>query len=310
VQGEFVTRHTTGTHQSVRATCTSQIPPRPQWVPCYNASKTPGNHRLLFQKKLPGSAKIQCTRLRPAFPPHAEARHFRIFTNHKPITYTFQQKRDKFLPRQFNQLEFKAQFTTDIRHISRQDNVVADALSCVESITAPPSYDALVASQDSDDEHQTIRQSNTALRLEKLPISGTMVTIYCGTFAGRPWPYIPGPLWLQGFQSVHDLSYPGTKSNGETGRTACVAGRAERLPHLDKGLPVLPALQNLTPQSLHWATLHRLRPDFCTSTKNSWGPFRRQRATHTASLQSTVSRAGQKSSPSRTSWPSPWHAPY
>jgi hypothetical protein len=58
-----------------------------------------------------------------------EARHFTIFTDHKRITYAFQQKRDKCSPRQFNHLDFIAQFTTDIRHISGQDNVVADALS-------------------------------------------------------------------------------------------------------------------------------------------------------------------------------------
>jgi hypothetical protein len=42
-----------------------------------------------------------------------EERHF-IFTDHKPITYAFQQKRDKCSPRQFNHLDFIAQFTTDI----------------------------------------------------------------------------------------------------------------------------------------------------------------------------------------------------
>jgi hypothetical protein len=41
---------------------------------------------------------------------------------------------------------------TDIWHISGQDNDVTDALSRVESITAPPPYDALAASQDSDNE--------------------------------------------------------------------------------------------------------------------------------------------------------------
>jgi cleavage and polyadenylation specificity factor subunit 1 len=56
-----------------------------------------------------------------------EARHFIIFTDHKPITYTFHQKRDKCSPRQFNHLDVIAQFTTDIRHISGQDNVVADS---------------------------------------------------------------------------------------------------------------------------------------------------------------------------------------
>jgi cleavage and polyadenylation specificity factor subunit 1 len=38
-----------------------------------------------------------------------EARHFTIFTDHKPLTYAFQQKRDNCLP--FNHLDFIAQFT-------------------------------------------------------------------------------------------------------------------------------------------------------------------------------------------------------
>jgi hypothetical protein len=99
-----------------------------------------------------------------------EARHFFIFTDHKPLTYAFQQKRDKCSPRKFNHLDFVAQFTTDIRYISGQDVVLADALSRVESVTAPPSYDALATSQNSDDELRTVLGSTTALRLEKLPI--------------------------------------------------------------------------------------------------------------------------------------------
>jgi hypothetical protein len=54
-----------------------------------------------------------------------EVRHFIIFTDHKPITYAFQQKWDKCSARQFSHLDLVAQFTTDIRHISGQDNIVA-----------------------------------------------------------------------------------------------------------------------------------------------------------------------------------------
>jgi cleavage and polyadenylation specificity factor subunit 1 len=68
-----------------------------------------------------------------------EASHFTIFTDHKPITFAFQQKRNKCSLRQFNHLDFIAQFTTDIRHILEQDNVVTDALSRVEFVTASPS---------------------------------------------------------------------------------------------------------------------------------------------------------------------------
>jgi cleavage and polyadenylation specificity factor subunit 1 len=74
-----------------------------------------------------------------------EAPHFTIFTDHKPITYAFQQKREKCSQWQFNYLDFVTQFMTDIRHIYGHDNA-ADALSCVESVTAPPLYDALAAS--------------------------------------------------------------------------------------------------------------------------------------------------------------------
>jgi hypothetical protein len=135
-----------------------------------------------------------------------ETRHFIIFTDHKPITYTFQQKRDKCSPRQFNHLDFIAQFTSDIRHISGQDNVVAGALSRVESVTAPPSHDALSASQDGDNELRTLLASSTVLRLERQQIPGTTVSIYCDTSAGKHRPYVPASLRLQVFQSVHDVT--------------------------------------------------------------------------------------------------------
>ena len=35
-----------------------------------------------------------------------EGRHFVIYTEHKPLTYAFSQKRDKCSPRQFNHLDF------------------------------------------------------------------------------------------------------------------------------------------------------------------------------------------------------------
>jgi cleavage and polyadenylation specificity factor subunit 1 len=89
-----------------------------------------------------------------------KSRHFIVFTDHKPLTYTFHQKRDKCSLRQFNYLDFVAQFMTDIRHISGQDDV-GDALSCVQSITALPSYDALDTSKDTDNEILTLLESTT-----------------------------------------------------------------------------------------------------------------------------------------------------
>jgi cleavage and polyadenylation specificity factor subunit 1 len=36
--------------------------------------------------------------------------------DHKPVTYAFQQKRDKCSPQQFNHFDFVTQFTTDMAH--------------------------------------------------------------------------------------------------------------------------------------------------------------------------------------------------
>jgi hypothetical protein len=57
-----------------------------------------------------------------------KARHFIIFTDHKPITYAFQQKRDKCSPRQFNHLDFIAQFTIDIWPELKQLSWYSDTL--------------------------------------------------------------------------------------------------------------------------------------------------------------------------------------
>jgi hypothetical protein len=127
----------------------------------------------------------------------SKAHNFTIFTDNKSITYAFQQKRDKCSLLQFNHLDHIAQFTADIRHISGQDNVVADSVSRVESVTAPPSHEALDASQDSDDECRKILASNTALWLEEQQIPGTTVSIYFDTSARKPRPDVPASLRLK-----------------------------------------------------------------------------------------------------------------
>jgi hypothetical protein len=108
-------------------------------------------------------------------------------------------------------LDYIAQFTTDVRHISGQDNVVANVLSRVEAITAPPSHDALAASQENDVVLQTLLASDTALRLEKQQIPGPAVSSYGDTSAGHTRPYVTAPLRPQVFQSFHNLLHPGTK---------------------------------------------------------------------------------------------------
>jgi hypothetical protein len=97
--------------------------------------------------------------------------------------------------------DFIFQFTTDIRHISGQDNIVADTLSRIEAITAPVTHGALAAAQDDEDELRTLLVTNTALQVENLLIPGTSVELYCDTYARKPRPYVPSPLRRQVFNS-------------------------------------------------------------------------------------------------------------
>lgn len=54
-------------------------------------------------------------------------RHFKVYKDHKPLIYAFKHGDRQGSPRQFNQLDFIAQFTTEFEHISGKDNVTADA---------------------------------------------------------------------------------------------------------------------------------------------------------------------------------------
>ena len=144
-----------------------------------------------------------------------EARHFVIYTDHKPLTYAFSQKRDKCSPRQFNHLDFISQFTTDIRHIAGQENVVADALSRVEAVCASVSPEALSEEQAKDAELTALLQGTTALRLEKIPIPGSEVAVHCDTSATRPRPYVPATLRRQVFDTLHGLGHLGTRATAK-----------------------------------------------------------------------------------------------
>ncbi|XP_076256094.1 uncharacterized protein LOC143193654 [Rhynchophorus ferrugineus] len=78
-------------------------------------------------------------------------------------------------PRQFRHLDFISQFTTDIRHISGQDNIVADAPSRIDEITSPAvNFEALAASQERDEELRSyLENGNTDLDTGRILIPGS-----------------------------------------------------------------------------------------------------------------------------------------
>ena len=142
-----------------------------------------------------------------------EGRHFIIYTNHKPLTYSFKQNPDKCSPRQFRHLDYIEQFTTDIRYIKGPDNNVADALSRIEAIGMSVDHRTLAAAQESDDELRDIVNYGTcALRLQRVRFPGHNVELYCDVPGDIVRPYVPKSLRRDIFNSLHGLSHPGIRA--------------------------------------------------------------------------------------------------
>lgn len=148
-----------------------------------------------------------------------EGRQFAIFTDHKPITFAFQQKVEKFSPRQSRHLDFISQFSTDIRHLSGKENIVADALSRVESlcnmdaIAKSIDFHDLARSQAHDSEVHSFISGDSGLRLTPFCVSSTNTSLLCDTSTGTPRPFVTSPFRLQAFLSLHSIAHPGVKAS-------------------------------------------------------------------------------------------------
>lgn len=144
-----------------------------------------------------------------------EARAFAIYTDHKPIIFAFRQKPEKSTPRQFRHLDYIGQFTTDIRHVTGEENVVADALTRIEELHSPMDYAALAESQRNDEELEEYLQRETGLRLNRVEIPGTGIAVYCDTATPTPRPFLTRPFRRAAFDLVHNLAHPGIKTTGK-----------------------------------------------------------------------------------------------
>lgn len=142
-----------------------------------------------------------------------EARHFVVYTDHKPLTHAFAERKANCSPRQYRHLDYIAQFTTDIRHIAGKDNVVADPLSRVEELQLPVDLDVLASSQTADEELSRLLRGESSLRLEKLRVPNCRTELYCDVSTPSPRPFVPKSLRRQIFDSLHSLSHPGANAS-------------------------------------------------------------------------------------------------
>lgn len=143
-----------------------------------------------------------------------EARHFVIYTDHKPICYAFHERKNNCSPRQYRYLDFISQFTSDIKHISGKHNIVADALSRIDELEAPVDHHTLATAQNADPELKNfLTGPSSSLRLKKIKLDDS--EIYCDVSTHKPRPFIPSILRKQIFNSLHSLSHPGANASAK-----------------------------------------------------------------------------------------------
>lgn len=144
-----------------------------------------------------------------------EARHFTIYTDHKPISFAFHERKHNCSPRQYRHLDYISQFTTDIRHISGKNNVVADTLSRVAELQAPVDLTMLAKSQVSDPEMAEHLNSTSSLRLKRLELPGGHEFLYCDVSTPTARPFVTKSFRKIVFDSLHSLSHPGANATAK-----------------------------------------------------------------------------------------------
>ena len=148
-----------------------------------------------------------------------EGRQFHVLTDHKPLTFALNTRSDRYSPRQARQLDYISQFTSNIRHVQGTDNVVADALSRIETNALlsgqPPTVDfaAMADAQANDPQIRSLQASPTStLIVEAVPLANSPNPLYCDTSTGTNRPLVPQPWRRTVFNSLHGLSHPGIRA--------------------------------------------------------------------------------------------------
>ncbi|GFY20139.1 retrovirus-related Pol polyprotein from transposon opus [Trichonephila clavipes] len=103
----------------------------------------------------------------------------------------------------------ETQTSCNIQHVLGKDNVVADALSRIDSISEI-NFEEIAEEQTTDEELQQLLHNNSLkFKPSTLP-SGKK--LWCDISTQKIRPYIPQKFRFQIFQLIHGLAHPGIKS--------------------------------------------------------------------------------------------------
>ena len=111
------------------------------------------------------------------FRAYLDARIFTVWTDHRPLTFALDQKGERPSSRQARALSFISEFTSDIRHIRGDTNLVADALSRVSEVNTIHSTPEINFSQFAEDQSSC---DNLRLFQSTAPLHQISASLRCG----------------------------------------------------------------------------------------------------------------------------------
>ena len=152
-----------------------------------------------------------------------EGRPVTLFTDHKPLTFVFNNVSDKWSPRQQRHLCFVSEFTTDIRYVKGADNVVADALSrvqidetisvaAIDGVSADVINYAEMARQQAIDIGVQRLVSHSTLQIVSCKLPETQEQLLVDVSTGKPRPLLPEAWTRVVFNFNHDLAHAGARA--------------------------------------------------------------------------------------------------
>ena len=147
-----------------------------------------------------------------------EGRDFTIFTDHKPLTFTFAKVSDPWTVRQQRHLATISEYTTCVRHIAGKSNLVADALLRIIIHTVHANFSqgidftVMAAAQSNDPDLDTYKSADLGLALADIPFGPSNATLLCDTSTGQPRHIVPPSFHKMVFEAIHGLSHPSIRT--------------------------------------------------------------------------------------------------
>ncbi|BHF70133.1 hypothetical protein SprV_0301318300 [Sparganum proliferum] len=143
-----------------------------------------------------------------------EGRQFTIFTDNKPLTFALHSHSGKPNPGEIRHLDFISQFTSDIRHIDRSLNEVADALfrPSIAHFQLSPGIDLAEMAAEQRRVGSPCDEDVSGLEHQELPLTTGNSTILRDVSPPFHRQFVPPYLRHTVYSSLHNLSYPGSRA--------------------------------------------------------------------------------------------------